>query len=283
MQRKALGKGLGALIPLEPLENKNDSGKGVSEIPIDKISLGRFQPRKVFNEEPLEELVHSVKKKGILQPVIVQKNKTGYELVAGERRLRAAKAANLKNIPAMIMNLSDLETLEVALFENIHRQDLNTIEEANVYYRLSQEFNLTQEEIAKRVGKDRSSIANFLRLLKLPQEIKKDIAENKLTMGHARALLSLANINEQLKLRNLILKKDLSVRQVESRIKRFKADPPKSNKEKPDLFHKDLEENLKKSLGTKVSITKESKGGKIVIHFHSDEELERILETFSMQ
>lgn len=282
MLKKGLGRGLGALIPFEPLEEKKDSGKGIAEIPIHQISTSRFQPRKNFREDKMEEMVESVKEKGILQPIIVQKAKNGYELVAGERRWRAAQAAGLEKIPAMIMHLSDMETLEVALIENIHRQDLNPIEEANVYHRLGEEFNLTQEEISKRVGKDRSSVANFLRLLKLPPEIKKDIAEERLTMGHARALLPL-NPHEQIKLRNSILQKGLSVREVESRIKHIKPGNSKPVKKENDLHLKTIEDGMKKTLGTKVSILQAKKGGKIVINYHSDEEFERILEFFSIK
>ncbi len=283
MQRKALGKGLGALIPLEQPENLNNFGTNTSDIPIVKIFPGKAQPRKNFDEGNLQELVDSVKEKGILQPIIVQKEKNGYEIVAGERRWRAAKLAGLEKIPAIVMNLSDLETLEVALIENIHRQDLNPIEEANVYHKLSTKFDLTQDEISKRVGKDRSSIANFLRLLKLPPEIKKDIAENSLTMGHARALLSLQYPHEQLKLRDAILKNSLSVREVESKIKNQKQKTQTTKTEKKDIFLTKLEDDLKKSLGTKVLMTKGKKGGKIIINFYSDEELERILKVFSIQ
>lgn len=283
MQKKGLGRGLAALIPLEQPKIPEDFGKGILEIPTDQISTSRFQPRKDFKEDRLNELVESIKEKGILQPIIVQEGKKGYELVAGERRWRAAKQAGLKTVPSIVMNLSDMETLEVALIENIHRQDLNPIEEANVYQRLGAEFHLTQEEISKRVGKERSSVANFLRLLKLPIEIKKDIAEETLSMGHARALLSLPTPHEQLKLRNTIVEKGLSVREVEAKIKHMKTGPSTPKKERGDLHLEKAQEDLKKALGTKVSIVPGKKGGKITILYHSAEELERILDIIAVK
>lgn len=283
MLKKGLGRGLGALIPFDSLEEKENPGAGVAEIPINDISAGRFQPRKTFLEEKMGGMIASIKEKGVLQPIIVQKKKNGYELVAGERRWRAAQAAGLKKIPSIIMNLSDMETLEVALIENIHRQDLNPMEEANVYHRLGSEFSLTQEEISKRVGKDRSSVANFLRLLKLPPEIKKDIVEERLTMGHARALLPLPNPHEQMRLRNLILQKGLSVREVEDKIKNLRPGNSKPQKVVKNLHLKTIEDDMKKALGTKVSLVQSKKGGKIVIHYHSDEELERIMEFFPVK
>lgn len=279
MPKKGLGKGLGALIP----QLEDISGHLSSNIPIVEISLGSSQPRKAIDQTQLKELARSIKEKGVLQPIIVRRTQKGYELVIGERRWRAAKLIGLQEIPALVREVSDSEAMEMALIENIQREDLNPLEEALAYQRLLLDFSLTQEQIARKVGKDRSSIANYLRLLRLPEVVKRDIAGGSLSMGHARALLALPSPEEQEAARNLILTKGWSVRQTESYLKDRKIKLRLSTSKKPgkkDIFTRDLEENLQAILGTKVTIRRGGGQGKIEIHFSSLEELERILGIF---
>ena len=204
MNRKALGKGINALIPDFEMGVPESAEKGLgqnTELLIDEIFPNRFQPRKYFDDDKLEELVTSIRENGVLQPILVQKSDTGYELVVGERRWRASKKAGLKKIPALIREVTDAQALELAIIENIHRQDLNPIEEADAYARLSDEFALTQEMIAKKVGKSRTAVTNTLRLLKLSRNIKEDLISGKISMGHARALLGLDNAGQREALR----------------------------------------------------------------------------------
>lgn len=273
MQRRALGKGLKALIPVA-----EEKQTGILEIPIEDVRPNRYQPRKTFDDTKLADLISSIKKKGVVQPIIVQKVDSGYELIAGERRWRAAQKAGMNKIPALIKEVTNEESLELALIENIQRENLNPMEESRAYQRLADEFNLTQEEIAKRVGKDRSSIANYVRLLKLPQEIQDSISNEELTMGHARALLSLNSAKEQISLKDRIIKKGMSVREVESIINRERQTKGESAKKIVDIFKNRLEEELQRFLGTKVNIIKGRKRGKIEIVFYSDDDLERIIE-----
>ncbi|GJL78830.1 MAG: chromosome partitioning protein ParB [Nitrospinaceae bacterium] len=280
MNRKALGKGINALIPdfEVGVPQANGSGPGVGELLIDEISPNRLQPRKYFDDEKLEELVLSIQENGVLQPVIVQKGKNNtYELVVGERRWRASKKAGLKKIPAIIREVSDTESLEIAIIENIHRQDLNPIEEAEAYSRLANEFGLTQEKLGKRLGKNRASIANTIRLLKLPETVKGEMIAGRLSMGHARALLGLESVKDMEAVRQEILKKNLNVRQTEGRVKQFRAVPAEpSPSRKKNVFLKNLETELERKLGTKVEITPRQKGGKVVITYYSNDDLERI-------
>ena len=285
MNRKALGKGINALIPdFEtgvPEPGLSDE-KGViqtRELLIDEISPNRFQPRKYFDDDKLEELVTSISENGILQPVVVQKSETGYELVAGERRWRASKKAGLKKIPAMIREVSDTKALELAIIENIHRQDLNPIEEAEAYKRLAEEFSLTQEMIAEKVGKSRAAIANILRLLNLSRNIQENLISGKLSMGHARALLGLDNTGQMQAMCQEILKQGLTVRQTESKVNRLKK--PEilklaSSMKKKNIFIRDLEKELERKLGTKVEVSPKKTGGKLVVSYYSDDDLERI-------
>ncbi|MEK6545599.1 MAG: ParB/RepB/Spo0J family partition protein [Nitrospinota bacterium] len=273
MQRKALGKGLRALIPV--VEEKRE---GILEIPVEEVKPNRYQPRKMFTDAKLDELVSSIKEKGIIQPIIVQKTGSGYELIAGERRWRAAQKAGMKKIPVIVKEVTGEGSLELALIENIQRENLNPMEEARAYQRLADEFHLIQEEIAKKVGKDRSSVANYLRLLKLPQEIQDSIANEELTMGHARALLSLDSAKEQIFLKERIIKRNMSVREIESFITRGKRVKKELPKKTVDIFKNRMEEELQKFLGTKVNIIKGRKRGKIEIIFYSDEDFERIIE-----
>ena len=282
MNRKALGKGINALIPdFEmgvPKSHENGPAKN-TELLIDEISPNRFQPRKYFDDDKLEELVTSIRDNGVLQPIVVQKVEAGYELVVGERRWRASKKAGLKKIPAVIREVTDAQALELAIIENIHRQDLNPIEEADAYARLADEFALTQEMIAKRVGKSRTAVANTLRLLKLSRNIKEDLISGKISMGHARALLGLDNAGQMEALRKEIFKQDLTVRQTESRVSRLKqsvSKKPVSLVSKKNIFIKDLEKEFERRLGTKVDIKSAKKGGKLVVTYYSDDDLDRI-------
>jgi ParB family transcriptional regulator, chromosome partitioning protein len=278
MQKQALGKGLGALIPdLSALDDKEKKALGINEIELDKIIPNDYQPRKVFDDEKLKELAASIKEQGVIQPIIVHKTGGGYQLIAGERRWRASRLAGLKTIPALVKEATKRELLEMALIENIQREDLNPLEAAEAYKRLQDEFKLTQEDLARRVGKERSTVTNFLRLLGLPKEIKHDLSSGALNMGHAKALLSLDRVRDQLQAAASIVKKGLSVREAEALAHGLK-NPPKEKKTRPNQELKSVEEKLKKSLGTKVSITSKSKGGRIVIEYYSPEELDRILE-----
>ena len=282
MNRKALGKGINALIPdFEmgvPESHENGPAKN-TELLIDEISPNRFQPRKYFDDDKLEELVTSIRDNGVLQPIVVQKVEAGYELVVGERRWRASKKAGLKKIPAVIREVTDAQALELAIIENIHRQDLNPIEEADAYARLADEFALTQEMIAKKVGKSRTAVTNTLRLLKLSRNIKEDLISGKISMGHARALLGLDNAGQREALRKEIFKQDLTVRQTESRVSRLKqsvSKKPVSLVSKKNIFIKDLEKEFERRLGTKVDIKPAKKGGKLVVTYYSDDDLDRI-------
>ncbi|MGY8760943.1 MAG: ParB/RepB/Spo0J family partition protein [Nitrospinaceae bacterium] len=289
MNRKALGKGINALIPDFEMGVPGSTIEGMNqsrELLIDEISPNRFQPRKYFDDDKLEELVKSINENGILQPVVVQKSVNGYELVVGERRWRASKKAGLKKIPAVIREVSDAQALELAIIENIHRQDLNPIEEAEAYARLADNFALTQEMIAKKVGKSRTAVANILRLLKLPRSIKEDMISGKLSMGHARALLGLEEARQAQALCKEIFKEDLTVRQTESRVNKLKQPAPKkpaSPKDKKNIFFKDLEKELERKLGTKVEICPKKKGGKLVVTYYSDDDLERIQNLIGKQ
>ncbi|MZH46252.1 MAG: ParB/RepB/Spo0J family partition protein [Nitrospinae bacterium] len=282
MNRKALGKGINALIPdFEMGVPETDAQETMysKELLIDEISPNRFQPRKYFDDEKLEELIASIKENGVLQPVVVQRAESGYELVVGERRWRASKKAGLKKIPAVIREVSDDQSLELAIIENIHRQDLNPIEEAEAYARLAEEFALTQEMIANKVGKSRTAVANTMRLLKLSRQIKEDLISGKLSMGHARALLGLENPGQIQTLCKEIYKQDLTVRQTENRVGALKQPMPKKKTpatSKKNIFIKDLEKEMERKLGTKVEINPKKTGGKIVVTYYSDDDLERI-------
>ncbi|NTW58455.1 MAG: ParB/RepB/Spo0J family partition protein [Nitrospirae bacterium] len=278
MQKQALGKGLGALIPdLSALDEKERKSLGILEIELDKLVPNEYQPRKVFNDEKLKELAASIKVQGVIQPIIVHRIGTNFGLIAGERRWRAARLAGLKTVPALVREASKRELIEQALIENIQREDLNPLEAAEAFKQLQDEYKLTQEDLAKRVGKERSTITNFLRLLGLPKEIKQHLASGAVTMGHAKALLSLERLRDQMFAANQIVKKALSVREAEALAMRLKK-PVKEKKARAGSEFKAIEERLRKSLGTKVSIAAKAKGGRIIIEYYSNEELERILE-----
>lgn len=278
MQKVALGKGLGALIPdLSALDDKERKALGIIEVELDKIVPNEYQPRKFFNDEKLKELAASIKEQGVIQPIIIHKAGSGYQLIAGERRWRASRLAGLKTIPALVKEATKRELLEMALIENIQREDLNPLEAAEAYRRLQDEFKLTQDDLAKRIGKERSTIANFLRLLGLPKEIKNSLAAGSLSMGHAKALLSLDRARDQIRAAAVMVKKGLSVREAEALAVRLK-NPPKEKKTALSHELNSLEEKLKKALGTKVSIAATSRGGRITIEYYSNEELDRILD-----
>jgi ParB family chromosome partitioning protein len=274
--RQALGKGLGALIPEKGVP-EGEGKKALQQCGIEEVQPNPFQPRKTFSDEQLQELVDSIREKGILQPLLVRRKSDGYELIAGERRWRAAQRAGLREIPILVRDVSDSEMLELSLIENIQRENLNPIEEAEAYKRLMEQFHLTQDEISKKVGKDRTTIANMVRLLRLPPEIKLSLAEGKITMGHARAFLSLDGVDKQKLLWKKLLAGGLSVRQTESLVKRLRTrSSPPPRRSHPEWSA--LIEELQRALGTKVRIVGKRKRGKIEIDFFSPDELDRIIE-----
>jgi ParB family chromosome partitioning protein len=278
-KRMALGKGLGALLP----EFGQAESKAFLYCGIEEIIPNRSQPRKHFDESKLQELAESIKEKGILEPLIVRRTDQGYELIVGERRWRAAQKAGLKEVPVVVKEAEGREALEISLIENLQREDLNPIEAAEAFKHLIEEFNISQEDLSKRIGKDRTTITNTLRLLKLPIEIRNQLLQNRITSGHARAILSLESKEKQKELCALIIKKGLSVREAEALAKRWSEKPKKSItpvKKRGDLESQlsSLQDSLRKYLGTKVHITQKGKRGKIEIEYYSHEDLERIVE-----
>lgn len=279
MNKRGLGKGLSALIPVN---EKGDDA--ILEIPVKDIFANKNQPRKDFDQIKINELAESMKQHGVLQPIILRKKADRYELVAGERRWRAASEIGIKKIPAIIKDFSDGEVMEIALIENLQREDLNPLEEATAYQTLMDEFGLTQEELSKRVGKSRSKIANTVRLLNLEDEIQQLISQDSITAGHARALLALQDTNDRIKLAKRICDDNLSVRQTEEIIKAYSKEVKKEKSVNqreinPVIMH--ITEKLQRTLGTKVKVKGTEKKGKIEIEFYSGDELERILETIT--
>jgi len=278
-KRPALGKGLGALIPdIEKEDRKNFFSCGIEE-----IIPSKYQPRKGFDEGRLTELANSIKEKGIIEPLIVRKRDRGYELIVGERRWRAAQRAGMREVPVIVRDVTTAEAMELALIENLQREDLNSLEEAEAYKRLMEEFHYTQEELAKRIGKDRATVANAVRLLKLPQEIKAYLADESISSGHARTLLGLNSPEEQKMACAKVIKRGLSVRETERLVKRLNVQRSKEDMDlKPPREEERnlgfLEETLRKFLGTQVRIPKKGRKGKIEIEFYSEEDLERIVE-----
>ena len=276
-KRNALGKGLSALIP---------DGHGLDEkeeqfflCPVAAIEPNPNQPRQGFPPLELEEMAVSVREKGILTPLLVNKTGNGYQLIAGERRWRAAQMAGLERVPVVVKDVTPSESLELALIENIQRKDLNPIEEAMACQKLMEDTASTQEMLSRRLGKDRSTIANLLRLLKLPKAIQQDVIDSRLSMGHARLLAGIDEKEQQRLLRDAIVKKELSVRQAEALARKLKKAPAaKKVLSKDDPYIRSLSENLKRSLGTKVEIKKEGKRGQILLYFYSDDELDRLVE-----
>ena len=275
MTKKALGKGLGAFIPEEFGILKEDR---YAEVEIEKIRPNPRQPRTLFDDISIDDLARSIKETGIIQPLLVVPAEDYYQIVVGERRWRAAQKAGLRVVPVIIRNMPEDKQLEVSLIENIHREDLNPLEIAEAFDRLVEQLGLTQQEVADRVGKDRASVANYIRLLKLPPDIKKLIREEKLSMGQARAILSLEDEELQRKVALQTVENSLSVRETEKLVQKFKEKPPRSQKslEDPDL--RALEEELIQCLGTKVIIDGQRNKGTIRIFYFSLEELNRIYD-----
>jgi ParB family chromosome partitioning protein len=285
-KNRGLGKGLGALIP----EMDDEANNGTqTELDIDRISPNPYQPRREFSTEKLTELAESIRIHGIIQPLLVREINGKYQLIAGERRLRAAKIAGLASVPVVIKEMSEQSMMEVAIVENIQRENLNPIEEAEAFRRLMNEFYLTQDDIAKKVGKSRPAIANTLRLLNLPKEVQNNLGSGTLTMGHARALLGLRTPEEQKNIWVQIQMQQLSVRETEELIRKLNEPPAVSRETKIKteiIADKDpniqlIEEELQQTLGTKVTIREKGKGGKIEIDYYSTEEFERICEKIS--
>jgi ParB family chromosome partitioning protein len=275
-KRKALGRGFSALFPDTVIEEEN---RGLFYCPIESISPNPHQSRQSFGESELAELAQSIKEKGVIQPILVTKTKDGFQLIAGERRWRAAQKAGLDKIPALIRDVSPAEALQIALIENIQRQDLNPIEEAAAYQELLQRFNFTQDALSARIGKNRTTIANFLRLLKLPDDVQRDLIDGRLSAGHARVLVSVDSPSTQRKIRDLVIKGSLSVRQTEALVKRFlTSKKPKAIRDEIDSYLESLVSDLQDSLGTKVAIKRKGKKGRIIIEFYSDDELGRLVE-----
>ena len=287
VNKRGLGKGLDTMIP--PVKNEKKSEKGdlakgpETLVNITKVEPNREQPRKNFDEDALLELSESIKQYGLLQPILVQDRKDYYEIIAGERRWRAAKLAGLKQVPVIIKNLTDQEIVEISLIENIQRENLNPIEEAQAYKRLLNEFHLKQDEVAERVSKSRTAVTNSMRLLKLSDDVQRMVIDEMITTGHARALLGVEDPAEQYNLAQRIFDEKLSVREVEKIVKNM-GKPAKPKKEKVidksmQVIYDDISEKLKTQLGTKVNIVpKEDGSGKIEIEFYSHDELDRILD-----
>jgi ParB family chromosome partitioning protein len=267
--KRGLGRGLGALLASSPTE-----GESLIEVPLDEVTPNPNQPRRAFEPTRLDELAASIKSAGVLQPVIVRKTPHGYELIAGERRWRAARQAGLERIPVIVREATDAESLELALVENLLREDLNPIEEAEAYSKLLAQFGWTQEELSAKIGKDRSSVANSLRLLRLPEPIQDDLRAARLTMGHARALLALTLPSEQLKLRDEILAHSWSVRTTEESVNERRTVRGPRRRRSAELTA--LEESLQRALMTRVKIIGYERRGKIEISYATADELERI-------
>lgn len=296
--KRGLGKGLDSLIPNKVEEEKKTSEKKTTDnkevtedgpvtmVNITKVEPNREQPRKNFDEDALEELAESIKQFGLLQPILVQDRKTYYEIIAGERRWRASKKAGLKEVPVIIRNYSEQEIVEISLIENIQREDLNPIEEAQAYKRLLTEFNLKQDEVAERVSKSRTAVTNSMRLLKLCDNVQQMIIDDMISTGHARALITIEDPEQQYALAQQIFDEKLSVRDVEKLVKNLNK-PAKIKKtaatdKSLEAVYQDIEENLKQKLSTKVSITPKGNGaGKLEIEFYSHEDLEKIMDLLS--
>ncbi len=286
---KGLGKGLDALIPPIAAENTNNRTGTLTKpeqgsetiVKLTKVEPNREQPRKNFEEDALLELADSIKQFGVIQPIVVQDRKDHYEIIAGERRWRAAKLAGLKEVPVIIKNYTEQEIVEISLIENIQREDLNPIEEAQAFKRLLTEFNLKQDEVAERVSKSRTTVTNSMRLLKLNEEVQQMVINEMLSTGHARALLAIEDQEEQYILAQKVFDEKLSVRDVEKLVKNLykPAKPKKIDDKALELIYQDIEEKMKQTLSTKVTVSSKGNGaGKIEIEFYSHEDLDRLIE-----
>ncbi len=278
-RKSALGKGLSALIPEDALEVKEAS----LEVDIDSVFPNKSQPRQYFDEEKIEILGESIKEHGIIQPIIVKKEGKFYKIIAGERRWRAAKQVGLKKVPIIEKELGEQEIAEISLIENIQREDLNPIEEALAYKRLAKEFKLTQEEIAKKVGKSRTAITNNMRLLNLHKSIRDFIINGDLSEGHGKIIAGVEDTEKQLKIAEKVINEELNVRQTETLIKEWDKEPTPKKKQNKDIHVRSVEEKLEDIFGTKVSINKGKKKSKIEIEFYSEDDLERILDLISKE
>ena len=277
---QGLGRGLGSLIPGAGngiMSANGIKGKEVIEIPLEKIEVNSRQPRAKIERHELEDLMNSIKEHGILQPVLVTQTKTGYQLIAGERRFQSAKLLDMKTIPAIVRAVDELEKLELALIENVQRQDLNALDRARAYHQLVEEFGLTQEEVAKKIGFSRSQITNTLRLLTLPAEVLQAIAERKITEGHAKALLALDSPAEQIAYLKKIVVNELSVRDVEMQVRQIQS-RTKSRRPATDPILAQHEQALGDALGTKVKIRRRAGRGQVTIEFYSDEEYNTLID-----
>ena len=284
MNKKVLGKGLDALIPKKTTALLP---KEFIYVPIDRIMPAKNQPRQEVDQKELGELAQSIKENGLIQPIIVRKaGENKYEVVAGERRYQAAKSLGLKELPTIVKEVDEKKSFIMAIIENLQRKDLNPIEEAEAYLCLIKEFGLTQEQVAVRVGKSRSSVANFLRLPNLPEEIKGSIMDGVISMGHARALLGIENTAQQRAVWRITVTKNLSVRQTEDLVKSFKAKRQKSNSQEPTsegIYFSELSEDLSRHFGARVRIKRQGKKGKVEIEFYNDEDLNRLIELLKRQ
>src|SRR5688500_18528520 len=276
-KRPALGRGLSALIPDAPLAAPAASERAL-EVDIDLLQPNKFQPRTHMDDARIDDLARSIRSNGVIQPIVVRKTDSGYEIVAGERRWRASQRAGLLKVPIVVRDIPDDKLLAAALIENIQRENLNPIEEAHAYRRLADDFGLTQEQIAESVGKDRSSVANYVRLLRLPVEIRDHVGAGTLSMGHARALLGLPDDSAQLRVGRDVVAKALSVRETETLVKRTVAPPVDKPDEQKDVHTRAAEEKLRFALGTRVRIIRKGKGGRVEIDFGDENELHRIYE-----
>lgn len=276
-KRPALGRGLSALIPDAPPAPTGPPDRAL-EVDIDLLRPNRFQPRTQIDDGRIEELARSIRSNGVIQPIVVRQSEGQYEIVAGERRWRASQRAGLQKVPVVVRDIPDDRLLAAALIENIQREDLNPIEEAHAYRRLADEFSLTQEQIAESVGKDRSSVANYVRLLRLPAEVRDHVASGALSMGHARALLGLTDEAAQLRAGQEILARGMSVRETEALVKRTAAAPAEKGEGEKDVHTRAAEERLRFALGTRVRIARRGQGGRIEIAFGNENELQRIFE-----
>lgn len=287
---KGLGKGLDAMIPDKVSKPSNEKGvmAAPSEnqavmVPINKVEPNKEQPRKNFNEDALLELSESIKQMGIIQPIVVQDRESFYEIIAGERRWRAAKQAGLKKVPVIIKNYSEQEIVEISLIENIQREDLNPIEEALAYKRLLEEFNLKQDEVAERVSKSRTAVTNSIRLLKLDERVQQMVIDDLIQTGHARALLGIEDSEKQYNMAQKVFDEKLSVRETEKLVKKTQNEKNEIKKPKMDqqmeIIYQDLEEKMKQVLGTKVNINaKDANKGKIEIEYYNKEDLDRLID-----
>ena len=282
MEKRALGRGLSALIPQREVVFVKNAAETIAQIPLSQVKANKYQPRTEFDKEKLNDLVNSIKEKGVIQPVLVRRTIDGYELIAGERRFRAAVMLKLDVIPAIIKDVNDADMLEIALIENIQREELNPMEEASAFQKFIDDFSFTQEKIATAIGKDRSTVANTLRLLGLPKKIQEYISKGAVSAGHAKAMLSLDAETDQLRVCNLVVKKGLSVRETETLVKRRASGEKKAGPAK-DHGLNDIESQLQHVLGTRVRLFHGKKRGRIMIEYYSNEDLNRILDILTVK